>query len=94
MEIFNPLKTDKKWRHSSAAINTNPVIKPFHSSKKPFAVYDESLADGKTGEVGIRKNETKIQKKIRELEESEKLRYYTVDEYKVSTNKFRKTIFF
>ena len=29
-------------------------------------------------------NETRIQKKIRQLEEDEKLRYYHVDEYKVN----------
>ena len=85
--------TDKRQRHQHAAVHSNPVIKPYHKSKKPFAVYEQNMKEDKDNRLKLmNKNqddsdspvaETKIQRKLRELEEEEKLRYYTVDEYKV-----------
>ena len=72
------------------------MIKPYHSKKAPFAVYEQNLIEDKAiyaktyGQPNAEESdtppETKIQKKIRLLEESEKLKYYSVDEYKVGTD--------
>jgi hypothetical protein len=103
--------TNKRDRHRHAILS-NPVIKPYHSSKKPFVIYEKNsredreklkfkfdkrdlrqaaadaagipLQDAQTTDILEHEEpETKIQRKIRELEEAEQLKYYSVQDYKV-----------
>jgi len=96
--------SDKQQRWAHAAINSNPVIKPYHQKKEPFAAWEINEKEDKElrrinlgqKEIGAggdivaaeEGNETRIQKKIRQLEEDEKLRYYHVDEYKPKASEF------
>lgn len=84
------------FRHFHARYNANPVNRPYYKSKEPFKVYGEQLkstaapppSNVTSEETAVRESEgsgeTRIQKKIRELEEAERLRYYHMSEYKVN----------
>ncbi|CBY11479.1 unnamed protein product [Oikopleura dioica] len=92
--------TDKEYRHFHARYNANPVNRPYYKSKEPFKVYGEQLkstaapppSNVTSEETAVRESEgsgeTRIQKKIRELEEAERLRYYHMSEYKPKWHEF------
>ena len=95
-QLFSVEEVYMIFRHFHARYNANPVNRPYYKSKEPFKVYGEQLkstaapppSNVTSEETAVRESEgsgeTRIQKKIRELEEAERLRYYHMSEYKVN----------